>query len=64
VPAIFQILQDRGAVPPNEMYQVFNMGIGMVAIVSARDAKPVAAALQARPIGRIEKGSRRTRLVN
>src|SRR4029077_20682756 len=38
VPPIFQILQRNGDVDPAEMYQVFNMGIGMVAIVSEGDA--------------------------
>src|SRR5438270_2243306 len=39
VPRIFQILQRNADVNRSEMYQVFNMGIGMVAIVSERDAK-------------------------
>src|SRR5205814_7762277 len=39
VPRIFQTLQQNGNVDAEEMYQVFNMGIGMVAIVSERDAK-------------------------
>jgi len=64
VPAIFQILQERGGVSASEMYQVFNMGIGMVAIVRPRDARAVGAALRARVIGRIEEGSRKTRLVS
>ncbi len=34
VPALFEILQDEGNVPGEEMYRVFNMGIGMVVIVS------------------------------
>ena len=34
VPAVFQIMQERGRVPRPEMYQVFNMGIGMAAIVA------------------------------
>src|SRR5204863_7895557 len=34
VPRIFQILQRNGNVDTQEMYQVFNMGIGMVAIGS------------------------------
>ena len=29
----------HGRVPREEMYQVFNMGIGMVAIVSQRNAQ-------------------------
>ena len=32
---IFQILQENGKIDRTEMYQVFNMGIGMVAIVAA-----------------------------
>src|SRR5262249_16538175 len=34
VPPIFQILQSRGRVPEAELYQVFNMGIGMSIIVA------------------------------
>ncbi len=39
VPRIFQILQKNGNVDAQEMYQVFNMGIGMVAIVAERNAR-------------------------
>ena len=39
VPSIFQILQKNGNVDAQEMYQVFNMGIGMVAIVAERNAR-------------------------
>jgi phosphoribosylformylglycinamidine cyclo-ligase len=62
VPRIFQILQKNGNVDHQEMYQVFNMGIGMVAIVSARDAKRAMSILRAKRIGRIERGSGKTRL--
>ncbi len=62
VPAIFQILEARGRVDHAEMYQVFNMGIGMTAIVSPEDAPGVAKILRALAIGRIEKGRGRTRL--
>ena len=34
VPAIFQTPARAGSVARDEMYQVFNMGIGMVAIVA------------------------------
>jgi phosphoribosylformylglycinamidine cyclo-ligase len=34
LPPLFQLLADRGGVDDAELYQVFNMGIGMVAIVS------------------------------
>jgi phosphoribosylformylglycinamidine cyclo-ligase/phosphoribosylamine--glycine ligase/phosphoribosylformylglycinamidine cyclo-ligase len=36
VPPLFTLIQQRGAVSTEEMYRVFNMGIGMVVIV-ARD---------------------------
>jgi phosphoribosylformylglycinamidine cyclo-ligase len=63
VPGIFQILQRNGNVDPAEMYQVFNMGIGMVAIVAERNATKVMRMLKAKRIGRIERGTGRTRLV-
>jgi phosphoribosylformylglycinamidine cyclo-ligase len=55
-PPIFQILQERGGVPREEMYQVFNMGIGMTAIVGPDDAAAVAKQLRAKVIGRVEGG--------
>ena len=63
VPRIFQILQQNGVVENTEMYQVFNMGIGMVAAVSERNAKRAMSALRAKRIGRIERGTGKTRLV-
>ena len=63
VPAIFQLLQEKGKVDRSEMYQVFNMGIGMVVIVAPKNAEKVARHLKAKRIGRITKGSGRTRLV-
>ena len=63
VPAIFQTIAKNGKVDRAEMYQVFNMGIGMAAIVSERDAKRAISILRARRIGRIERGTGKTRLV-
>jgi phosphoribosylformylglycinamidine cyclo-ligase len=63
VPRIFQLLQENGNVSRSEMYQVFNMGIGMVAIVSERDAKRAMSILKAKRIGRIERGTGKTRLL-
>ncbi|MEO5722563.1 MAG: phosphoribosylformylglycinamidine cyclo-ligase [Chthoniobacterales bacterium] len=62
VPAIFELLAKNGRVPREEMYQVFNMGIGMAVIVSAKNAKTIARQLKAKPIGVIEAGSGTTRL--
>jgi phosphoribosylformylglycinamidine cyclo-ligase len=63
IPPIFQILQRNGEIDSAEMYQVFNMGIGMVAIVSKRDAKHAMLILHAKRIGRIERGTGKTRLL-
>src|SRR6266478_5225087 len=63
VPRIFKILQQNGAVDPAEMYQVFNMGIGMVAVVSEHDAKRAMSILRAKRIGWIERGTSKTRLL-
>lgn len=63
VPPLFQILARNGRVDRAEMYQVFNMGIGMVAIVAAGQAREIARTLRARRIGEIEGGAGRTRLV-
>jgi len=62
VPRIFQILQEKGKVDLEEMYQVFNMGIGMVAIVAERNARSVVSILRAKRIGHIERGTGRVRL--
>ncbi len=62
VPRIFQILQQNGNVDAQEMYQVFNMGIGMAVIIAGRDARRAKSILQARQIGRIERGSGKVRL--
>jgi phosphoribosylformylglycinamidine cyclo-ligase len=63
VPRIFKILQQKGRVRSSEMYQVFNMGIGMVAIVAERDAKRAMSILRAKRIGRIERGHGKARLI-
>jgi phosphoribosylformylglycinamidine cyclo-ligase len=63
VPEIFKAIQRHGKVAPREMYQVFNMGIGMVAIVSERDAKRAMSILRAKRIGRIARGSGKTKLI-
>jgi phosphoribosylformylglycinamidine cyclo-ligase len=74
MPRIFKILQQNGRVSSAEMYQVFNMGIGMVVVVAERDAKRAMSILsasrtdssrgeKAKRIGRIERGRGKTRLV-
>jgi phosphoribosylformylglycinamidine cyclo-ligase len=62
IPPIFELLAEKGKVDREEMFQVFNMGIGMVAIVAPKDAKQAARLLKAKPIGRITNGSGKTQL--
>ena len=41
MPPLFQLLADRGGVNASELYQVFNMGIGMTVIVAEEQADTV-----------------------
>jgi phosphoribosylformylglycinamidine cyclo-ligase len=43
---VFQILQEKGRVPEAEMYQVFNMGIGMTVFVDKTKVNQVLRAIQ------------------
>jgi len=61
-PRIFQVLEKNGKIDPQEMHQVFNMGIGMVAVVSERDAGRAMLMLKAKRIGQIVHGTGRTLL--
>ncbi len=63
VPAIFRLIGEGGKVDREEMYQVFNMGIGMAIVVAERDRAAIVAQTKGRMIGRIEAGSGRVRLV-
>jgi len=59
---IFEIIQAKSGVPDAELYQVFNMGIGMVSIVSADQADAVLKFIRAQKhkawlIGEVVKGS-------
>jgi phosphoribosylformylglycinamidine cyclo-ligase len=63
VPAIFQIIQRGGSVNPAEMYQVFNMGIGMVLIVPKKHQAEVVRQAHGRLIGEIVEGPQTVVLV-
>jgi len=63
VPPIFAWLQRLGDVEPAEMQRVFNMGVGMVLVVSDFYAESIRQQLkrfrlESWPIGRIEEGLR------
>jgi phosphoribosylformylglycinamidine cyclo-ligase len=65
---IFQLIQAKGGVDEAELYQVFNMGIGMVAIVSADRAEAVLRAIKAARhkawiIGEVLKGDGQAKVI-
>jgi phosphoribosylformylglycinamidine cyclo-ligase len=65
---IFQIIAEKSGVPDEELYQVFNMGIGMIAIVSADKAEAVLKFIKAQKhqawiVGEVVKGSGKAKVV-
>ena len=66
-PAVFEFIRKEGGVDRDEMYRVFNMGIGMVLMVHPRDAGSAMAILKAAKaqpvvVGHIEKGNTPVRI--
>jgi phosphoribosylformylglycinamidine cyclo-ligase len=64
---IFQIIEQKSGVPDEELYQVFNMGIGMVSIVSADKAEAVLKFIKSQKhkawiIGEVVKGQGEARV--
>jgi len=62
-PAIFRVIERGGKIDPMEMFQVFNMGIGMVVVVAAARAAEAAGLCRGRIIGEIAKGDFPTSIV-
>ncbi len=63
VPAIFKLIKSRGNIPERDMYNTFNMGIGMATVVPADQAKKAISILnqageEAYEIGEIIEGSK------
>ncbi len=64
VPPLFRIIQRKGAIEPDEMYRVFNMGIGMVAIASPEGADRIKSqSAEMLTIGAIIKQQGETRVI-
>ena len=64
VPTVFTFIARQGKVDHDEMYRVFNMGIGYVIIVRAADASAAMSLLTKQRlapvvIGKIEKGAKK-----
>jgi len=65
---IFRIIETDGGVPEEELYQVFNMGIGMVTIVRAEGVDAVLKFIRAQghkawAIGEVTKGKGEARVI-
>ncbi|SNS83230.1 phosphoribosylformylglycinamidine cyclo-ligase [Anaerovirgula multivorans] len=63
VPEIFKLIQSLGGIEEEEMFKTFNMGIGMMLIVSEEDAESVMNILKASgeksyKIGKIQNGKK------
>jgi len=57
-PPIFRLIQHKGNINENEMYRVFNMGIGMVAFVHPKNAPQLLSAVPgAKVIGEVSRGN-------
>ncbi len=63
VPAIFKLIQTRGSIPERDMYNTFNMGIGMAVIVASNEVEKAINILkeageEAYEIGEIVEGNK------
>ena len=58
VPTIFNIIQNAADIPDDEMFQVFNMGIGMTVVVPAKRAEETLKLTKGIQIGQITEGLR------
>jgi phosphoribosylformylglycinamidine cyclo-ligase len=50
---IFELIADRSGTPPEEMYEVFNMGCGLCCVVPQGDAERAASGLGGRVVGEV-----------
>ncbi len=67
IPPIFSYLQDRGDIPPMEMFRTFNMGIGLMVVVPRGETSTALEVLdkagyRAWEIGKIIQGEREVKI--
>jgi len=68
IPKIFKAMQKKGNITDSEMYKVFNMGIGMMVVLSKKDLKKAQLLfkkhkMQSWIIGKVVKGDRKVKLI-
>ncbi len=56
VPPVFPYLQRLGEIPEEEMYRVFNMGLGLVLVLPEEEAAKAQALVGGFPVGRVVPG--------
>lgn len=66
--SIFELIQEEGNMDEEEMFKVFNMGIGMVLIIPPQEEKPIVESLsrqneEVRIIGKVVKGKRKVEML-
>jgi phosphoribosylformylglycinamidine cyclo-ligase len=65
IPPLFRLIQQRGDISQAEMYRVFNMGIGMIAVVAPQEVDAVLVSIPEATwnIGELVNGKKRVILV-
>ena len=68
IPALFDVMQREGGISEHDMFNTFNMGVGMIAIVSSEDADKALQVLKeagedAYVIGKVEQGSKEVEII-
>ena len=64
IPTIFQLIQRYGNVPEDDMFKTFNMGIGLVLMVSQNETNVIASKLNSQGfpvtiIGKVKEGEKK-----
>ncbi len=64
MPSLFKLIMEKGRVEAKEMYRVFNMGIGMVAVIDPKNLDTLASLVDEKfyVIGHLAPGSGKTQL--
>ena len=66
---VFKKLEEWGHVPHREMYNIFNMGIGMIIVADKKDAEGIINTIagygeKAQEIGKVTEGANRINIIN
>jgi phosphoribosylformylglycinamidine cyclo-ligase/phosphoribosylamine--glycine ligase/phosphoribosylformylglycinamidine cyclo-ligase len=66
VPPLWDLIQQTGSIATDEMYRVFNMGIGMILIVDKDSVAEIQSMIQEQTfvIGELVKGTKKVQLIN